>query len=52
MNWFEYKSAYMDNITCRSDHQSCSVEKGVLNNFANFTGKHLHWSDSNTSVFP
>ena len=25
----------------RSSHQRCSVEKGVLRNFAKFTGKHL-----------
>ena len=25
----------------RSSHQRCSVIKGVLSNFANFTGKHL-----------
>ena len=25
----------------RSSHQRCSVMKGVLSNFANFTGKHL-----------
>ena len=25
----------------RSGHQRCSVEKGVLRNFAKFTGKHL-----------
>ena len=26
---------------CRSSHQRCSVKKGVLTNFAKFTGKHL-----------
>ena len=25
----------------RSSHRSCSVKKGVLRNFAKFTGKHL-----------
>ena len=25
----------------RSNHQRCSVEKGVLRNFTKFTGKHL-----------
>ena len=49
----------------RSNHRRCSVKKGVLKNFANFTGKHLRWSlsliklrpatllkrDSNTGVF-
>ena len=29
---------------CRSSHWRCSVRKGVLKNFANFTGKHLCWS--------
>ena len=24
--------------------RTCSVENGVLNNFTNFTGKHLCWS--------
>ena len=28
-------------LFCRSSHRSCSVEKGVLRNFAKFTGKHL-----------
>ena len=27
----------------RSSHQWCSVKKGVLKTFANFTGKHLCW---------
>ena len=27
--------------TCRSSHQRCSVTKGVLRNFTEFTGKHL-----------
>ena len=46
----------------RSSHWRCSVKKGVLKNFENFTGKHLSWSlflrsvtllirDSNTGVF-
>ena len=30
--------------TRRSIHQRCSVKKGVLQNFANFTGKQLCWS--------
>ena len=29
------------NATFRSSHQRCSVTKGVLGNFAKFTGKHL-----------
>ena len=44
MNLFQYKSAYTDNMTCRSSHRRCSAEKGVLKNFANFTGKRLSWS--------
>ena len=42
----------------RSSHQRCSVRKGVLRNFANFTGKHLCQSlyfnkirESGTGVF-
>ena len=27
--------------TYRSSHRRCSVRKGVLRNFAKFTGKHL-----------
>ena len=27
----------------KSSHRKCSVKKGVLINFANFTGKHLSW---------
>ena len=32
--------------TCRSSHQRHSVRKGVLRNFAKFTGKHLCQSES------
>ena len=28
----------------RSSHQSCTVEKGALENFSKVTGKHLCWS--------
>ena len=28
-------------MTIRSSHQRCSVRKGILRNFAKFTGKHL-----------
>ena len=31
-------------LNSRSSHQSCSIEKAVLKNFAIFTGKHLSWS--------
>ena len=57
----------MDGRKLRNSHQRCSVKKGLLKNFANFTGKHLCWSlflielldfiktlskrDSNTGVF-
>ena len=44
MNCSDYKSAYTDNITCRSSHRRCSIEKGALKNFANFTGIRLCWS--------
>ena len=30
-----------DNKYSRSSHQRCSIKKGVLRNFAKFTGKHL-----------
>ena len=30
-----------DTATVRSSHWGCSVRKGVLRNFAKFTGKHL-----------
>ena len=29
---------------CRSSHQKCSAINGLLQNFANFTAKHLCWS--------
>ena len=28
----------------RSSHWGCSIKKGVLKNYTNFTGKHLSWS--------
>ena len=31
-------------ICDRSSHWTCSVEKGILKTFANFTGKHLCWN--------
>ena len=30
-------------LKLRSSHRRCSVKKGVLKNFVNFTGKHLCW---------
>ena len=37
------KYFYYDNMKeqDRSSHQRCSVKKGVLKNFAKFTGKHM-----------
>ena len=32
---------YNHQFTDRSSHQRCSVKKGVLRNFAKFTGRHL-----------
>ena len=37
----KYRSSHW---RCRSSHWRCSVRKGVLKNFANFTGKELCWS--------
>ena len=34
----------VQNQRCRSSQWRCSVKKCVLENFANFTGKHLCWS--------
>ena len=34
-------------LNSRSSHQSCSLEKTVLKNFAIFTGKHLCWTAFN-----
>ena len=31
-------------LNFRRSHQSCSIEKAVLKNFAIFTKKHLRWS--------
>ena len=31
-------------LNLRSSHYSCSIKKGVLRNFANFTGKRQYWS--------
>ena len=38
---FDPFQAYADVRFFRSSHQRCSVTKGVLRNFAKFTGKHL-----------
>ena len=34
----------------RSSDRRCSVKKGVLKNFTNFTGKHLCWSQFLTTL--
>ena len=31
-------------VHCRNSYQRCFVKKGVLKNFAIFTGKHMCWS--------
>ena len=31
-------------LQIKSRHRRCSVKKGVLKNFTNFTGKHQCWS--------
>ena len=37
-----YNKPFLDILKMnRSGHLRCSVKKGVLNNFANFTGVHL-----------
>ena len=36
-----WKKKIMLSSTCRSSHQRCSVRKGVLRNFAKFSGKFL-----------
>ena len=38
---FKYYWNVFLNIRDRSSHQRCSMKKGALRNFANFTGKHL-----------
>ena len=35
----------------RSSHRGCSVKKGVLKNFANFTGTYLCWSPSGLQLY-
>ena len=35
------KPQYLKLTQFRSSHWSCTVKKGVLENFAKFTGKHL-----------
>ena len=33
-----------NNTAISSRHWRCSVKKGFLKKFSNFTGKHLYWS--------
>ena len=44
----KYRSSYR---RCRSSHRSCSVKKGLLRNFANFTGKHNQVADLQSASF-
>ena len=39
VNYFRYVM-----FIIRRSHRRCSLKKGVLKNFANFTEKHLGWS--------
>ena len=32
------------NLLSRSNHRRCSIKKGILENFGDFTGKNLCWS--------
>ena len=45
-NWFCSRKLRVDELLVflRSSHRKCSIKKGILINFANFTGKHLYWS--------
>ena len=36
-----YKVLWNKSVQRRSSHRRCSIKKGVLRNFAKFTGKHL-----------
>ena len=42
MIWESGSEANKSLITCWNSHQRCSVKKGVVKNFATFTGKHLY----------
>ena len=46
---FNVETAFLKNAlspfaVSRSSHQRCSIKKGVIENFAKFTGKHLYQS--------
>ena len=47
---FSWKRRVLRYQVNRSSHRRYSVKKGVLKNFANFTGKHLCWSFFNNSA--
>ena len=40
----QFNSIWFSSANSRSSHWRCSVKKGVLRNFAKFTGKHLSQS--------
>ena len=40
-NGESYSKKIVIKFSVRSSHQSCSLRKGILRNFAKFTGKHL-----------
>ena len=44
LNFIDMNHKLKKCLNSRSSHQSCSIEKSVLKNFAIFTGKHLRWS--------
>ena len=46
-----YKKYRSSHRRCRSSHRSCSVKKGLLRNFANFTGKHNQVADLQSASF-
>ena len=43
-NGFHSELLWKHELNVRSSHWNSSVKKGVLRNFASFTGKHLCWS--------
>ena len=49
---FDFLKTSNNRILFRSSHRRSSVKKGVLKNFANFTGKHLCRSVSVITLQP
>ena len=43
-SYFQLKGVNLSSRGNRNNHRRCSVKKGVLENFTNFTGKLLCWS--------